>query len=115
MSKSKELKNNQINQSNSKGGRRPGAGRKPGAVTVKTRTVANEAMKNGKVTPLEFLLSVMHTEPSDDMDDIQRSMLMSRRLDAAKAAAQYMHPKLSSITSDNTHKGQLVLVSDFPS
>ena len=60
------------------GGARAGAGRKPQPKEEKL-TLAT----NGHQTPLEFLLSVMN---DNDVDD-------KLRLDAAKTAAQYCHPK----------------------
>jgi phage terminase small subunit len=60
------------------GGARPGAGRKPQEKEEKM-TIAS----NGKQSPLEFLLSVMNDNEVEDR----------LRLDAAKTAAQYVHPK----------------------
>jgi phage terminase small subunit len=60
------------------GGARPGAGRKPQTEAEK-KTIAT----SGKQTPLEFLLSVMN---DNDVED-------KLRLEAAKTAAQYVHPK----------------------
>lgn len=60
------------------GGARPGAGRKPQEKEEKL-TIAS----NGKQSPLEFLLAVMN---DNDVED-------RLRLDAAKTAAQYVHPK----------------------
>lgn len=60
------------------GGARPGAGRKPQPQEEK-QTIAT----SGKQTPLEFLLSVMNDNALED----------KLRLDAAKTAAQYVHPK----------------------
>ena len=70
----------------SRGGKRQGAGRKPGATTTKTREIADKAAAGG-ITPLEFMLSVLRDEsaPTD------------ARFEAAKQAAPYIHPKLSSI------------------
>lgn len=98
----------------SKGGRRPGAGRKPGAVTKKARTVANEAILSGELTPLEFLLNVMRQEPTEEMGENQRAALQDRRFEAAKAAAPYVHAKLANVTSNSTIQGQLTIVSEFP-
>lgn len=60
------------------GGFRPGAGRKP-----KTEAEKKTIASSGKQTPLEFLLSVMN---DNDVED-------RLRLEAAKTAAQYVHPK----------------------
>lgn len=60
------------------GGARPGAGRKPKPEVEKV-TIAT----SGDQTPLEFLLSVMNDNAVEDR----------LRLEAAKTAAQYVHPK----------------------
>lgn len=69
-----------------RGGARPGAGRKRGALSKKTTEVAQRAAETG-LTPLEWLLKVMrdHKKP------------LGMRMDAAKAAAPYMHPRLSTV------------------
>lgn len=68
------------------GGRRPGAGRKPGSANRKTREIADRAASEG-LLPLEYLLSVMRNSKAT----------MAMRLDAAKAAAPYIHPRLSTV------------------
>lgn len=67
------------------GGKRPGAGRKAGSATTRTREIAN-AVAEG-LTPLEYLASI-YRDPNVDE---------ARRIDAAKAAAPYVHAKLSAI------------------
>lgn len=69
-----------------RGGKREGAGRKPGSATRKTREIAEAALEEG-ISPLEFMLSRMRDEAAP----------MADRQDMAKAAAGYIHPKLSSI------------------
>lgn len=69
-----------------RGGSRPGAGRKQGAATKKTRAVADQAAAVGE-TPLEFMLRRMRDDDAPIAD----------RMDMAKAAAPFMHAKLSSI------------------
>lgn len=69
-----------------RGGARPGAGRKPGAVTQKTREIAEKAASEG-ITPLEYMLNVLRNEGEDP----------DKRFEAAKHAAPYIHPKLSSV------------------
>jgi hypothetical protein len=70
------------------GGRRPGAGRKPGSATKKTREIAERAAADG-ITPLEVMIQAM------------RSHYEANRLDEAasiaKDAAPYMHPRLQAI------------------
>lgn len=81
----------EINQNESKeiirhgrGGARPGAGRRKGAASKKTREIADSAAENGE-TPLEYMLRVMRT--SEDS---------KRRDTMAIAAAPFIHPRLAS-------------------
>ena len=67
------------------GGRRLGAGRKPGGVTQKTREIADGAAADGK-TPLSYMICVMNDETA----------AVERRDDMAKAAAQFCHPRLAA-------------------
>lgn len=68
------------------GGKRAGAGRKKGVPNKRTAEVV-QAVADGGITPLDYLLSVMRDEAGDPV----------RRVDAAKAAAQYVHPKLAAV------------------
>jgi hypothetical protein len=78
-----------------RGGKREGAGRKPGALTEKTREIAEAAAVEG-ITPLEYMLNVMRDDfaPRDRRDEM------------AKAAAPYVHPRLSSaeVKQETTHR-----------
>ena len=69
-----------------KGGARAGAGRKKGSVTKKTAETARKAAAKG-ITPVEYMLSLVHN----------KKLKQAVRLDAAKAAAPYVHPRLSSV------------------
>ena len=72
-----------------RGGPRTGAGRKTGAVSKATaarKVLIEEASKEG-LTPLEFLLQVLRN-PNERQDV---------RIDAAKSAAPYMHPRLAAV------------------
>lgn len=69
-----------------RGGKRPGAGRKPGSKTKKTMDIAMAAAAAGE-TPLEYLLNVMRDPTVDD----------DRRMDAAKSAAPYCHARLNAV------------------
>lgn len=73
----------------SRGGRREGAGRKPGSATKRTREIAERAASEG-ITPLEYMLQVMRDENQEQ----------SVRLDAAKAAARFVHPALAAIEAN---------------
>lgn len=68
------------------GGPRPGAGRKPGSINRATAEARKRAEEGG-VLPLDFMLNHMRDE----------SAPMAERLDMAKAAAPYVHAKLSSV------------------
>ena len=71
-----------------RGGYRPGAGRPLGSKNKRSQMIEEAARRTaaGGPTPLEFLLRVMRDE-NESMD---------RRLEAAKAAAPYCHPRLVS-------------------
>jgi len=73
------------------GGARPGSGRPRGATTKKTREIADREIAAG-LTPLEYMLQVMRDGNQDE----------GRRLDAAKSAAPYMHPRLSTVDTTVT-------------
>lgn len=68
-----------------KGGPREGAGRKPGIPNKRTAEKAAEVEASG-LTPLDYMLTVMRNVELDP----------AARLDAAKAAAPYVHPKLAA-------------------
>lgn len=68
------------------GGARPGAGRKKGGHNKVTEEAIKKAEAGG-IMPLDFMLQIMRNEDEE----------ITRRLDAAKAAAQYVHPKLTAV------------------
>ena len=72
------------------GGARPGAGRKPGGRNKLTK----EAIAKGTdgLSPLDYLLGIMRNEGED----------AARRIDAAKAAAPYVHAKLATVDHKST-------------
>ncbi len=70
----------------SRGGARPGAGRKKGQAT-RLNEEARKAALAGGTSPLEFLLAAMRDDERE----------FSVRLDAAKAAAPYVHARLASV------------------
>lgn len=71
-----------------RGGKREGAGRKPGAATERTREVADQAASEG-LTPLDYMLQVLR-DPSVDIE---------RRDWAAEKAAPYIHARLANIAA----------------
>lgn len=68
------------------GGRRPGAGR-PKGIPNKSNALREKRVAAEGITPLDYMLKVMRDE------DAPRDV----RMDAAKAAASYVHPRLSSV------------------
>lgn len=79
-----------------RGGARKGAGRKPGAVTKRTREVANGALATG-VTPLEYMLKIMRDPLAEP----------ERRDDMAKASAPYIHAKLAAVEHSGPGGGDI--------
>lgn len=105
--------------SKSKGGARPGAGRKEGSLTKRTRAIAEAAVAQG-ITPLEVMISTMmalykeagncsrdhhdHGDNSKEHDDGEGAVIMENRIKLlsmaatiARHAAPYVHPRLSAI------------------
>ena len=93
-------------KSNGRGGARPGAGRKKGAATQKTREIADREAENG-LTPLEYMLQVMRTEPSLELEPRDLLNATSLRFEAAKAAAPYMHPRLAAVEHSGPEGGAI--------
>jgi hypothetical protein len=82
---------------NGHGGKRPGAGRKPGSVTKKTRDIAEKATKDG-LTPLEvMLLAMREAHAAGKLDEAHAY---------AKDAAPYMHARLAAVE----HSGDMAAV-----
>jgi len=92
------------------GGRQKGSGNK------RPKELLAKVEASG-LTPLEYLLSVMRApvpvelqgivDPEDVSDDMARALTSwhAQRVDAAKAAAPYIHPKLNAIhTTTDTSK-----------
>jgi hypothetical protein len=68
-----------------RGGKREGAGRKPGSVS-RIDAEARQRAAAGGMMPLDYLLSIMRDENENKRE----------RIDAAKAAAPYCHARLAS-------------------
>lgn len=68
------------------GGKRPGSGRKKGVPNKVTLKREAEIAASG-LTPLDFMLQTMRDEDNE----------FTVRLDAAKAAAPFVHPKLQPV------------------
>ena len=96
------------NQKKSKGGKRPGAGRKTGSLTKRTRQIA-EAVATQGITPLEVMMKVMHRlyEEAGNVQEEElgdkalaneaRIKLLNMAATVGRHAAPYVHPRLSAI------------------
>lgn len=110
-----------------RGGKREGAGRKPGALSTKTRKVAEAAATEG-ITPLEvmienmrfahesaegFLRKLIESETPIEGFDAYKEMLRLRAMsqECAKDAAPYMHPRLAAIEHTGASGGPIEIVS----
>ena len=82
------------------GGARPNAGRKKGAHNRLTEE-AVKAAEEGGLMPLDYLLKIMRDESQDQ----------GARVDAAKAAAPYVHAKLQSMEVSGANGGPIEIVS----
>ncbi len=67
------------------------AGRPKGSKTRYSTTLQRQMLHSDNPTPLEYHVSV-YTDESNSLSD---------RLDAAKAAAPYVHPRLSTVEVSN--------------
>ena len=94
------------------GGKREGAGRKPGAVTKKTREIAEKAAAEG-ITPLEVMLGTMrelwgmaergtidqHPETGKVMTSMDYRI---QAAEVAQKAAPFVHAKLANVQAEVT-------------
>lgn len=83
------------------GGARPGAGRKKGGANRLTQEAAEKA-RDG-LSPLDYMLAVLRDEANE----------MAARLDAAKAAAPYCHPKRAPVDGDGKEQSLTVVLRNF--
>ncbi|MFB7145011.1 hypothetical protein ACWGMK_06175 [Agrobacterium deltaense] len=81
-----------------RGGKRDGAGRTAGAVSRKTREVAEKAASEG-ITPLDYMLTILRNEDADVKD----------RMWAAEKAAPYVHAKLANVDVNAKLEGNLAV------
>ena len=80
-----------------RGGKREGSGRPAGTINKASAERQAEVAASG-LTPLEYMLRIMRDEDADK----------AGRLDAAKAAAPYVHPRLAAVE----HSGQMTLTHE---
>ncbi len=80
------------------GGKREGAGRKPG-VPNKASVARQEEIAASGLTPLDYMLGVLRDEKSTE----------ANKMWAAEKAAPYVHPKLASVEHAGKDGGPLVV------
>lgn len=92
------------------GGKRPGAGRKPGSATTKTRETANalteKLVATARLQPLEMMVEVAQqlwdAAIGPDGKIVDRKLAVAAAT-LAKDAAPYIHPRLTSVEAKLTH------------
>jgi hypothetical protein len=86
-------------KSSQKGGAKPGerrGGRQKGTPNKKNAATIAAIAKAG-VTPLEYMLDVMRKPLPKDASAEVKASIVSMQFEAAKAAAPYVHPRLSAV------------------
>jgi hypothetical protein len=94
------------------GGKRQGSGRKPGALTKRTRAIAEELGAEG-ITPLEVLVNSMRMAWSLAAEEDPKGDHRAMAISCAEKAAPYMHAKIATVTvggqADNPLVGKLIV------
>lgn len=93
------------------GGKREGAGRKPGSQN-KVNTAVRERAEAGGIMPLDFMLEIMRRPNLPGAEPMQEIAHNNLRFEAAKAAAPYLHSKLASVELSGTNGGPIELTMD---
>jgi hypothetical protein len=100
------------------GGKRAGAGRKPGSQTKRTAEIVQKALEGG-ITPAEVLLREMrymadlveaHRAKKERLDPLAYAGMVKELRDTAVAAAPYCHARLSSTTLEGGDPNKPVIV-----
>jgi hypothetical protein len=84
------------------GGKRSGAGRPKGAPN-KANAERQAAIVASGLAPLDYLLSVLRDESADPHE----------RMEAAKSAAPYVHPRLASIEHAGKDDGSPIQIKEI--
>jgi hypothetical protein len=96
--KSKKIWGNQRLKRMTHGGKRPGAGRKKGSLSQKTRAIAARAAADG-ITPLEVMLNTMRSawaRASRNGETVTSFKDALIAVAMAEKAAPYVHPRLAA-------------------
>lgn len=87
-------------------GKKTGGGSRKGRQN-KASAAKEAAIKASGLTPLEFMLRVMAEEPPHDASPQVRASMRALQMDAAKASAPYVHPKLANVEVTGKNGGPL--------
>jgi hypothetical protein len=97
------------------GGRRPGAGRKPGSISSKTlirleyrKKAAEAAAEQCDIMPLEVIMRRMRELWVRGDEESKRESCM-----LAQAAAPYLHPRLQTINQNLSGDGLVINILKF--
>ena len=94
------------------GGKRPGAGRRPGSVNKLTAKVAQAAAAEG-ISPIEVMLSAMRGAWQKSLDKPDEPEHLHNAVNWADRAAPYVHARIQSIAHsgsvDSEVTGRLVV------
>lgn len=66
------------------------------------------------MTPLEFMLKIMRTEPPEGLQQRDELAVQAMRFEAAKAAAPYIHPRLAAVEHTGKDGKDLIPQSPLP-
>ena len=84
-------------------------GRQKGSVNKATARKAAIVAESG-LTPLDYMLSVMREDIPKDASIETKIAMTSHKMDAAKAAAPYVHPKLATTEITGKDGGPVTLL-----
>ena len=97
--------------------RKKTGGRKAGVPNKRTQEIQAKVAASG-LSPLDYMLSVLHSSPPRGASVAQKIAHTQLRFEAAKAAAPYVHPKLSSVEVAGQGSGplqvQIIRYSEVP-
>ena len=88
------------------GGKRPGAGRKPGSVTKKTHLIAQAVAAQG-ISPIEVMLNAMRIAWNSYQEPEHKLEYLHNAVAWADKAAPYVHPRLQTVSHDGSVDGHL--------
>jgi hypothetical protein len=81
-----------------RGGRRPGAGRKPGPAWFGKQTYRAMSLRQRfPIMPLELMLCVVNNLDPDSPEPKRKTFTLEKRCDMAARCAPYLHPRLANV------------------